>query len=149
MANLSAAAKKGRIETLRELVSEANEVSFLGNPVKAMPLESLAERLDVSPQALDLQLTKHSVPTFLAAGQNRTRLVPLAAYIDSLTAETVGSGEGLMDESSPKSDPIAEAILLAMSNSKFDGEQTVRMVESLTKYGIALATMQPPSDSEV
>ena len=146
MANLSAAAKKERLHTLRELVSEADEVTFLGSAVKAVPLDMLAERLDISAQALDLQLTKHSVPTFLAAGQNRTRLVPLLAYIDSLTAETAGSGEGLTDESPPKTDPIAEAILLAMSNTKFDGEQTVRMIESLTKYGIALASMQPPSD---
>ena len=146
MANLSAAAKKERLQTLRELVPEAEEVVFLGNPVKAVPLDSLADRLEISPQALDLQLTKHSVPTFLAAGQNRTRLVPLLAYIDSLTAETVGSGTGLMDESLQRTDPIAEAILLAMSDTKFDGEQTVRMIESLTKYGIALASMQPPSD---
>ena len=146
MANLSAAAKRERLALLRELAEGADEVSFLGNAVRAMSLEALADRLDVTPQALDLQLTKHSVPTFLAAGQNRTRLVPLAAYVDSLTAETAGGGEGLMDESSPKSEPIAEAILLALKDPKFDAEQTVRIVESLSKYGVALAALQPPPD---
>lgn len=133
MANLSADARKKRLGICELLLEEKAEIfMFNSQATKVVSVDLLAETLGVTVPALDLQLTKHNIFTFLKPGQNRTRYLPLAMYIDALAQEASG------EESVVPSDQIAEGMLLAQKDSSLSGKEKAEIISSFSKYGCAL-----------
>ena len=142
MANINRNLKLNRSQTVRQLIDESLDYSVFGQVVRAMPLDETARALGVTPQALDNQLTRLEVATFMVPGKNRTRMVPLRQLAEAFAGDIL-EGEPEGDNAGGGALDIVGRIL---TDPRFDADQVVSLVHKVALISMSSA---PPGAVKV